>query len=78
MCNNLINETAWSDANGSQNISKLLLLVNNHQDILLYGYFIRSAKNKEFSFHIPMSLMVSPGSKGGSSISANLLVSLRT
>lgn len=25
-----------------------------------------------------MSLMVSPGSKGGSSISANLLVSLRT
>lgn len=63
---------------GSQNISNLLLLVNDRQDVLLYGYFIWSANNKEFPFHIPMSLMVSPGSKGGSSISANLLVSLRT
>lgn len=37
-----------------------------------------SANNKEFPVHIPISLMVSPGSKGGSSISANLLASLRT
>lgn len=44
----------------------------------LWIFYCLSANNKEFPLHVPMSLMVSPGSKGGSSISANLLASLRT
>lgn len=62
----------------SQNISNLLLLVNDQQGILLCDLLFGQANNRKFTLHLPMSLMVSPGSKGGSSISANLLVSLRT
>jgi len=62
---------------GSQTTSNFLS-VNDCPDVLLCGYSTWSANNEEFPPHIPMSLMVSPGSKGGSSISANLFVSLRT
>lgn len=76
MCDSSINEITWSWL--PKHLQFAVVGQWPPRYFTLWIFYCLSANNKEFPLHVPMSLMVSPGSKGGSSISANLLASLRT
>lgn len=76
LCNCSINETIWSRF--PKHLQCAVVGQWSPRHFALWIFYCLSANNKEFPLHVPMSLMVSPGSKGGSSISANLFASLRT